>query len=146
MPVHDWTRVDDGTFHDFHHAWTAEIRKALNAGVLPEGYYAQSEQVAFSIEPDVLTLKVPSSGNGSRGGGNSGGNVAVMAPPQASFTFRVEINEYTARQREIVIRHSWGHRIVALIEIVSPGNKASGYAFSQLVAKIGGASFEVSIC
>jgi hypothetical protein len=21
MPIHDWTRVDAGIFHDFHHAW-----------------------------------------------------------------------------------------------------------------------------
>ena len=23
MPVHDWTRVDAGLFHDFHQGWTA---------------------------------------------------------------------------------------------------------------------------
>src|ERR687884_439463 len=30
MPVHDWTRVDAGIFHHFHHAWIAEISSALN--------------------------------------------------------------------------------------------------------------------
>ncbi len=25
MPVHDWTRVSDGTFHDFHYSWVLEI-------------------------------------------------------------------------------------------------------------------------
>ena len=29
MPVHDWTRVDDGTFHAFHTVWISEIMKAL---------------------------------------------------------------------------------------------------------------------
>jgi hypothetical protein len=133
--------VDDGTFHDFHHAWTAEIRKALNGGVLPKGYYAQSEQVAFSVEPDILTLQRPNNGNGALGGGHSTGTVAVMAPPQTSFKFRAEINEYTARQREIVIRHARNHRIVALIEIVSPGNKSSDYAFTQLLTIVGGALY-----
>ncbi len=33
MPVHDWTRVDDGIFHAFHLAWLSELQKALNAGV-----------------------------------------------------------------------------------------------------------------
>jgi hypothetical protein len=28
MPIHDWTRVDAGIFHDFHLAWIAEIREA----------------------------------------------------------------------------------------------------------------------
>ncbi len=27
MPVHDWTRVEAGIFHDFHHAWIEEIKR-----------------------------------------------------------------------------------------------------------------------
>ncbi len=57
MPIHDWTRVSAGTFHDFHTAWIAELRRALNGGVLPEGYYAMAEQVANQVIPDVLTLQ-----------------------------------------------------------------------------------------
>jgi len=38
MPIHDWSRVDAGLFHDFHQAWTIELRKALNRGLLPPGY------------------------------------------------------------------------------------------------------------
>jgi hypothetical protein len=41
-------------------------------------------------------------------------------------------NEYTARQREVIIRQARNHRIVAIIEILSPGNKASEYPFTQL--------------
>ena len=40
MPVHDWTRVSDGAFHDVHLTWMALLWIALNSGVLPEGYYA----------------------------------------------------------------------------------------------------------
>jgi hypothetical protein len=118
MPVHDWTRVDDGTFHDFHLAWMAEIRKALNGGILPTGYYAFAEQ-------------------GGQAGGMGG--VATMAPPQTSVVVEAEINEYTARQRSLIIRHVSRHRIVALLEILSPGNKASDYAFQSLLVKVGGA-------
>jgi hypothetical protein len=46
MPVHDWTRVDAGIFHAFHHDWITEIGGALNGGLLPAGYYALPEQVA----------------------------------------------------------------------------------------------------
>ena len=40
MPIHDWTRVDAGLFHAFHQSWSVRIQDALNAGVLPKGYYA----------------------------------------------------------------------------------------------------------
>src|SRR5205807_524185 len=59
MPVHDWTRVDAGTFHAFHTVWISEIMKALNAGLLPKGYYALAEQVATRMQTDVLTLRAP---------------------------------------------------------------------------------------
>jgi hypothetical protein len=45
MPVHDWTRVSAGTFHDFHCTWIPQIKNRLNEGVLPPEYYAQVEQV-----------------------------------------------------------------------------------------------------
>jgi len=35
MPVHDWTRVEDGIYHDFHVSWIPEIKKVLNEGLLP---------------------------------------------------------------------------------------------------------------
>src|SRR5438105_12791628 len=56
MPVHDWTRVEAGVFHDFHVGWIPEIRTALNGGLLPEGYYAMAEQHAGQTIADVLTL------------------------------------------------------------------------------------------
>jgi len=44
MPIHDWTRVIAGVFHDFHNRWTTHLAESLNASVLPEGFYALSEQ------------------------------------------------------------------------------------------------------
>ena len=44
MPVHDWTRVDAGIFHDFHLEWISRIKHALNSGILPPEYYALAEQ------------------------------------------------------------------------------------------------------
>ena len=32
MPIHDWTRVDAGIFHAFHHGWIEEMARALNRG------------------------------------------------------------------------------------------------------------------
>ena len=36
MPVHDWTRVAAGIFHDFHTVWTGALRNVLNEGLLPK--------------------------------------------------------------------------------------------------------------
>ena len=82
--MHDWTRVSDGTFHDFHYSWVLEIKRALRRGLLPEGYY-------------------------------------VMADARL--------------QRTLVIRHTSGDRIVAMIEILSPGNKSSRHAIRALLDK-----------
>jgi hypothetical protein len=29
MPIHDWTRVDAGIFHDFHQSWVPEIARIV---------------------------------------------------------------------------------------------------------------------
>ena len=57
MPVHDWTRVDAGLFHNFHQNWITFLCGALNTGVLPDNYYALAEQTIGPI-PDVLTLRL----------------------------------------------------------------------------------------
>ena len=44
MPIHDWTRVDAGLFHDFHQSWSVTLRNALNSGGLPPEYFALIEQ------------------------------------------------------------------------------------------------------
>ena len=62
MPIHDWSRVDAGIFHHFHHAWIEEIARALNRGVLPGEYYAMAEQHTSQFGPDVLTLQSRPSG------------------------------------------------------------------------------------
>jgi hypothetical protein len=59
MPVHDWTKVDAGSFHDFHCGWIIHLKESLNAGLLPDGYYAMAEQHARDQIPDVLTLRGP---------------------------------------------------------------------------------------
>ena len=57
MPIHDWTRVNAGTWHDFHLSWMAELRNAINDGRLPDDYYAQAEQIIGPFGPDVLRLQ-----------------------------------------------------------------------------------------
>ena len=42
MPMHDWTRVKAGTYHNFHYRWIAAIMDRLNAGLLPAGFFAMA--------------------------------------------------------------------------------------------------------
>ena len=57
MPMHDWTRVEAGIFHAFHHRWISAISDTLNSGLRPRDYYALPEQQAAGFGPDVLTLQ-----------------------------------------------------------------------------------------
>lgn len=136
MPIHDWTRVSAGTFHDFHLAWIAELRNSLNGGVLPPSYYAQAEQIAGPLGPDVLTLQTngyPPAANGMVPQPAPTG--AVVAPPRARVVASAEMDDYVLKRRTVVIRHSSNDRIVALVEIVSPGNKSSRHALRSFVEK-----------
>ena len=58
MPIHDWSRVPSGLFHDFHQSWSIRIKDALNSGRLPEGVAALVEQRAGPKESDVLAIEV----------------------------------------------------------------------------------------
>jgi hypothetical protein len=106
MPLHDWSRVDAGVFHSFHNTWIGELTKALNFGLLPPDYYALGKQIAGSLGPDVLTLQTPTAQD-----------------------------QYALKRRTVVIRHVSKHRIVALIEILSPDNKDSRHAVRSFLDK-----------
>jgi hypothetical protein len=137
MPVHDWTRVSAGTFHDFHQAWITELRNALNAGLLPSGYYALAEQVAGRPHPDVLTLEAVQESWRSPGDVAAGTAVAVaQSPPQVRYTVEAEESLYAAKSNRIAIYHTSGDRVVAFIEIVSLGNKHTQAALLQLLDKL----------
>lgn len=125
MPIHDWTRVEPGIFHHFHQEWISKICASLNSGLLPPGFYALEEQVTGDFGPDVLTLQVPS--NGPADTPPPGGHpVAVAtAPPQVWYRTKAEIDIYAAKANVIRIRHTSDHRVIAVVEIVSPGNKRS---------------------
>lgn len=144
MPIHDWTTVNAGIFHDFHHEWISAIKHTLNSGVLPPDYYALAEQIAGGLGPDVLTLEATrpqtkgNTGNGSATGTatTKGGIALATQPPQVRFTATAEAEQYAKKRKRVVIRHSSGDDVVAIIEIVSPGNKDSQHALRSFVNKV----------
>jgi hypothetical protein len=122
VPIHDWTRVDAGLFHAFHQDWVGVLARALNAGVLPPGYFALREQSTRGPVPDVLTLELPP---GHAESNETGSGLAVaVAPPRTRLVRRAEEMIYVQKADRIAVRHRDG-QVVAMVEIVSPGNKAS---------------------
>ena len=136
MPIHEWSRVFDGAFHDFHHVWIGELRNALNGGILPADYYAMAEQVAGRSVPDVLTLQTVERIDDQLSGDSVTGATAVaVAPPRVRLSGIIEPESYARRQRSVVIHHVSDDRIVALIEVLSPGNKSSFKEFRSFLGK-----------
>src|SRR5688572_20309322 len=106
MPVHDWTRVSDGTFHDFHYSWVLEIKRALKRGLLPRGYYVMAEQFGGDLgAPDVLTLQAARA-DAEPEGSLSGTATLTEAPPVVHARTTIPRDPYTRAQRTLVIRHT----------------------------------------
>ncbi len=104
MRVHDWSRVDDGTFHHFHHSWIEEIQRALNGGLLPAWLYALAEQHASEFGPDVLALQAPGEAGEIENG--DGGTALLVAPPKAKMTVQGSQDFYTHKQKSVAVRHA----------------------------------------
>ncbi|MBI4603771.1 MAG: DUF4058 domain-containing protein [Planctomycetes bacterium] len=136
MPIHDWTRTYAGAFHAFHLAWIAELQRALNAGLLPRGYYALGEQVVGGAVPDVLAPdRRGAAGTASGGAPLEAEAAAASAYPTATITAVAEAPRYPPRPRVVAVRHRSGDRLVALIDIVSPGNQSDAAEVGALVEK-----------
>ena len=130
MPIYDWSRVRANRFHHFHQNWTIEIARALNGGLLPDDSFAMAEQITGGPEPDVVTLSLPFEPRRGMGGG-----LAVEeAPPQVRVRTRSDAVTYARKANRVTIRHPDG-QVVAVIEIVSPGNKDSRHAVRSFARK-----------
>ncbi len=132
MPIHDWTRVPAGTFHFFHQRWIQDLAASLNGGVLPPGYFAMSEVEAKGPIPDVLALKVQPAVPVEESV-----SVAVLdVPPRTRVVARGDDQaRYARRSDRISVFLSQGE-LVAVIEIVSPGNKSSGDGLPSFVRNV----------
>jgi Protein of unknown function (DUF4058) len=149
MPIHDWARLDAGIFHHFHQRWIGAITDVLNQRLLPEEFYALAEQQGAGFEPDVLTLKA---NNSSEGGGDSvepsqarpsgelagdgaAGRGLLVVEPSVSVTAETDLEFYRRKQNVAAIRHVSDDRLVAVVEVVSKGNKSGRKALEDFVRK-----------
>jgi Protein of unknown function (DUF4058) len=134
MPIHDWTRVPAGIFHAFHHRWITAISDTLNSGLLPDDYYALPEQQAAGLGPDVLTLQSREPDPGSPPARPTGPR--TLARPQARITATTDAEFYRRKKSWVAVRHVSDDQVVAVVEILSPGNKGSRSAYRKLVGKV----------
>jgi hypothetical protein len=180
MPIHDWTRVDAGLFHDFHQRWAVGLSNGLNAGVLPRDYFALVDQNVRAPISDVLILRLNTAKeeparvsqsmeilqlpimalqerinqelleNATWEQTELNGDETPVTPegeaedesrtieekhaPRTRLTQRAEAYSYVRKASRITVRHRHG-KVVAVVEIVSPGNKASQAEFRALVEK-----------
>ena len=105
MPLHDWTRVDAGVFHDFHHAWVAQLVRALNRLGDGDAPFALAEPAC----PDA--------------------RASALHEPHADLgmTPVVACVNYADRQRRVAVRDDPDGPALAFVELVTPGNKFGDY-------------------
>jgi hypothetical protein len=136
MPIHDWRSVGDDVFHAFHTGWIAELQRVLNRRVLPEGYYALAESHALGMVSDVLALRSLAMPQNSDGGGPLGATSVAVAPPRTRLTGTAPLLGEQQVARTLVIRSEADSAIVAMVEIVSRGNKKNQRDFDAFLKKL----------
>src|SRR5439155_22935096 len=94
------------------------------------------EQIAAGFGPDVLTLQDQRSEETEPEGGGVATASALQARPETRFVAQTDTEFYRRKKSAIAVRHVSGDRLVAMVEIVSPGNKANRHAFQAFVDKV----------
>lgn len=59
----------------------------------------------------------------------------ATAPPKVRFRSRAEPDLYATKAKAVVIRHRSKHRVIAIVELVSPGNKSDRHGIRSFVEK-----------
>jgi hypothetical protein len=137
MPVHDWTKVEAGTYHAFHTAWITHLKEGMNNGLLPSAYYALSEQHLGRRSSDFLAPHVSDFPASSPASSREGAVLVDEVPPRVRRKLIAEPRAaYRGLRRTLTIRSVEGHRIVALVEILSPGNKDRAASIDEFVGKV----------
>ena len=141
MPIHDWSRVDAGVFHDLHVTWIAGLKSMLNERLLPDPFYAIAEPALGEAIPDILTLqsdRPPSGGaiSGRSALDDSRDSAVENAPVPVIVQDLEPADPYLLLSRHILIRESLREdRTVAVVELVSRGNKTSRQRAESFVDK-----------
>jgi hypothetical protein len=106
----------------FHSAWINTIVRHLNLNWLPPPYRAEpTAHLASPIEVDVGTWEKEGHPSSHSGNGN-GVATAVWSPPECAASIDIDFSDEDTFEVR-VLDEERGLRLVAAIELVSPGNK-----------------------
>ena len=132
MPIHDWTRVDAGLFHAFHFQWISALCNTLNAGGTTIGLLRAPRTIDQRADSGCPYARA----RGERPQPDRGTPALAVAtvPPRARLIRQAEDRIYVRKANRVAVRHRHG-QIVAVVEIVSPGNKASRLELRNFVEK-----------
>lgn len=127
MPLHHWPNPHV-PWRSFHNHWIVRLVEYLNGGILPQGLQARPTETLVGIEPDVLLLQREDGWdtNGLRPQPTplSTATTTAVLPPPADWPM---VGIYSTYDQS---------RLVAVIEVVSPGNKDRPEAIRAFVEKI----------
>ena len=136
MPIHDWTRVDAGIFHDFHHDWIFTLKcfepRSAAGRLLCSGgadRWRTSPRCAYAGQRD----RPASTANGGTwccACACLRGKVAGRGPAGCPL-HRLRRNA-SVWWSATASPFASADQVVAIIEIVSPGNKAGRHALRAL--------------
>ena len=119
MPIHDWTRVDAGIFHHFHLGWIGDLFASLESRIAATGLLCPGRADRRWPRPGRPHAASPEDRRPVTDE-PAGGVALPTTPPRVQFRTRAEPDLYAAKAKTIVIRHISKHRIIAIVEIVSP--------------------------
>src|SRR5262245_40304576 len=125
MPLRDHFRpptADAAQWEGVHSMWTSSLVRQLNGVQLPPRYRAIGQvHAGTQVEIDIATFEEDQPLSGAPGEGN-GVATAVWAPPEPVQTLPTEFPAQDLFEVR-VYDDQRGRRLVAAIELASPGNK-----------------------
>jgi len=94
-----------------------------------------AEQRTGGFGPDVLTLEHESDAESPSTVTPAESGALLLEAPRIALTPETDLEFYRRKQKLVAVRHVSDDQVVAVIEIVSPGNKSSKLAFEFFVNK-----------
>jgi hypothetical protein len=125
MTLHHWPNPKV-PWRSFHNHWIVRLVEYLNQDVLPAGFQARPTEFIVGIEPDLLLLQMADQPEPFTGTAPFLAEATATAVLPAPADLPI-VGIYSAYDTS---------RLVAIIEIVSPGNKDRAEAVQAFVEKV----------
>jgi hypothetical protein len=94
-----------------------------------------AEQHVAGFEPDVLTLEESAATSGNGPTRQMSSSTGVLAKPRKKPVGETEMESYRRKKKVVTVRHVSDDEIVAMVEIVSPGNMSGKGAVRAFLEK-----------